>query len=137
MHIKRNLLFSCFYFLNPKMVNFLSDFEIEAVIQQTERRKKILMPDRSLLPKELLHLISKNLEDYYFYVLDARSVCNSWRSSFPFSSCQLSVVRSAEMRWMQLKKTSNASCSDLVTFRGRFYAAFLNLDIFIFDPYSM
>ncbi|CAH8263649.1 unnamed protein product [Arabidopsis lyrata] len=49
----------------------------------------------------------------------------------------LYVLRSTEMRWMKLKVTSDASCSDLVAFRGRFYAAFLNGDIFIFDPYSM
>ncbi|EOA28645.1 hypothetical protein CARUB_v10024867mg [Capsella rubella] len=39
--------------------------------------------------------------------------------------------------WTWLKNTSNASCSDLVTFRGRFYAAYYNGDIFSFDPYSM
>jgi len=44
------------------------------------------MPNWSLLPKELLHLVSKSLEDeeYYFNVVHARSVCTSWRSSFPF-----------------------------------------------------
>ncbi|KAG7572073.1 hypothetical protein ISN44_As09g004710 [Arabidopsis suecica] len=229
-----------------------------------------MMPDWSQLPDELLHLISKNL-DNCFDVLHARSVCRSWRSSFPFPCCllrpsyslpafadfpfvseefctlekihlflyrvrtpaaalpsayflggigrdesedhmelpsplqcsvrvkirgsdptlmniidcqivplgyqyrmigwdpedwatdyrgvaflplnkeggggefvvllnytkNLYVLRSTEMRWMKLKVTSDASCSDLVAFRGRFYAAFLNGDIFIFDTYTM
>ncbi|ESQ46473.1 hypothetical protein EUTSA_v10000198mg [Eutrema salsugineum] len=49
----------------------------------------------------------------------------------------LLMLRSDEMRWMCLKETSEASCVDLVSFRGRFYATFLNGDIFAFDPYSL
>ncbi|EOA27268.1 hypothetical protein CARUB_v10023388mg [Capsella rubella] len=50
-----------------------------------------MMPDWSQLPNELLPLISKKLEldDYCFDVVHARSVCRSWRSSFPFPSCML------------------------------------------------
>ncbi|CAA7047921.1 unnamed protein product [Microthlaspi erraticum] len=40
------------------------------------------------------------------------------------------------MRWMWLKNMSDASCSGLVTFRGRFYAVFLDGDIIGIDPYS-
>ncbi|EOA28297.1 hypothetical protein CARUB_v10024494mg [Capsella rubella] len=49
------------------------------------------MPDWSLLPEELLHIIAKYLEDddYCFDVVHARSVCTSWRSIFPFPSCLL------------------------------------------------
>ncbi|KAG7567516.1 F-box-like domain superfamily [Arabidopsis thaliana x Arabidopsis arenosa] len=55
-------------------------------------KKKIsssIMPDWSQLPEELLHLISKNLENYCFDVVHARSVCTSWRSAFPFPSTLL------------------------------------------------
>ncbi|CAH8263650.1 unnamed protein product [Arabidopsis lyrata] len=38
---------------------------------------------------------------------------------------------------MQLKKISNSSCHDLVTFRGRFYAVFLNGNMFVIDRYSL
>ncbi|CAL9233901.1 unnamed protein product [Arabidopsis halleri] len=48
-----------------------------------------MMPDWSQLTVELLSLISKNLEDYGFDVVHARSVCRSWRSLFPFPSCLL------------------------------------------------
>ncbi|KAG7567865.1 F-box domain [Arabidopsis thaliana x Arabidopsis arenosa] len=222
------------------------------------------MPDWSLLPEELLQLISKHLQDYCFDVVHARSVCTLWRSLFPFPSsllrpsyslpsfakfprkskgfctlkkvplflfrvraphadaseyflggigrdddhielpsplqcsvkvkipdsdptlinmldCQvlalghqyriigcnpkyykgvaflplnkfgggeefvvllnytknLLVLRSTEMRWMLLEIPSYGSCSDLITFRGRFYAAFSNHDIFAIDPYSL
>ncbi|CAL9233904.1 unnamed protein product [Arabidopsis halleri] len=49
----------------------------------------------------------------------------------------LLVLRSAEMRWMRLEKIPDASCWDLFTFRGRFYAVFLNGKIFVIDPYSL
>ncbi|VYS50016.1 unnamed protein product [Arabidopsis thaliana] len=49
----------------------------------------------------------------------------------------LLVLRSSEMRWMKVKKTSIASCKGLVSFRGRFYVTFLNGDIYVFDPYSL
>ncbi|KAL0774209.1 hypothetical protein Bca101_039360 [Brassica carinata] len=47
--------------------------------------KTVSVPDWSLLPVELLHIISKNLDDY-FDALHARSVCTLWRSIFPFPS---------------------------------------------------
>ncbi|EOA26307.1 hypothetical protein CARUB_v10024828mg, partial [Capsella rubella] len=31
----------------------------------------------------------------------------------------------------------NASCKDVLAFRGRFYAVFLNGDVFVIDPYSL
>ncbi|KAF3551747.1 hypothetical protein DY000_02006188 [Brassica cretica] len=37
------------------------------------------VPDWSLLPEELLHIISKNLDEC-FDVVHARSVCTLWRS---------------------------------------------------------
>ncbi|EOA28453.1 hypothetical protein CARUB_v10024662mg [Capsella rubella] len=46
------------------------------------------MQDWSLLPEELLHIISEYLEDC-FDVIHARSVCHLWRSIFPFPSCLL------------------------------------------------
>ncbi|CAA7032985.1 unnamed protein product [Microthlaspi erraticum] len=49
----------------------------------------------------------------------------------------LLVLRSLEMRWMWLKNISDASCSELVTFRGRFYAVFLDGKIIVFDPYPL
>ncbi|KAL0741225.1 hypothetical protein Bca4012_082738 [Brassica carinata] len=42
-----------------------------------------VMPDWSLLPEELLHTVSKKVEDC-FDIVHARSVCNSWRSTFAF-----------------------------------------------------
>ncbi|CAA7032993.1 unnamed protein product [Microthlaspi erraticum] len=40
------------------------------------------MPDWSLLPEDLLHIISTHLENC-FDVVHARSVCSSWRSALP------------------------------------------------------
>ncbi|KAG7567600.1 F-box domain [Arabidopsis thaliana x Arabidopsis arenosa] len=238
--------------------------KLQLSLPPTARKEKTFsIPDWSLLPEELLNLISKHLEDYCFDVVHARSVCTLWRSLFPFPSsllrpsyslpsfdkfprkskgfctlekiplclfriraphadaseyflggigrddhmklpsplqcsvkvkipdsdptlinmldCQvlalghqyrmigcnpkgykgvaflplnkngggeefvvllnytknLLMLRSTEMRWMLLEKYSIASCSDLITFRGRFYAAFLNHDIFVIDPYSL
>ncbi|CAH8314401.1 unnamed protein product [Eruca vesicaria subsp. sativa] len=42
----------------------------------------------SLLPEELLHIISAKLEDCYDFI-HARSVCRPWRSIFPFPSSLL------------------------------------------------
>ncbi|CAA0370723.1 unnamed protein product [Arabidopsis thaliana] len=234
-------------------------------------KKKIstssIMPDWSQLPEELLHIISTHLEDHYFDAVHARSVCRSWRSTFPFPSsllrqsyslpafpleskdlcctlekvplflfrvltppdaadasseyflgglgqdksndhvelpsplqcsvkvnvpgtepilmnmldCQIIplghkyrlmigcnpeeysaaflplneqggggefvalldctdlflVLRSTEMRWIRLEKPSTASCKELFTFRGRFYATFFNGDKFVIDPSSL
>ncbi|KAL1221455.1 F-box/kelch-repeat protein [Cardamine amara subsp. amara] len=49
----------------------------------------------------------------------------------------LLVLTSAEMKWKRLEGVPEALCSDLVTFRGRFYAAFLTKHIFLIDPYSL
>ncbi|XP_010429470.1 PREDICTED: F-box/kelch-repeat protein At1g64840-like [Camelina sativa] len=49
----------------------------------------------------------------------------------------LLVLTSGEMRWMRVKKFSDASCWDLFIFRGRFYAVFLNGEIFVIDPCSL
>ncbi|KAL1204549.1 F-box/kelch-repeat protein [Cardamine amara subsp. amara] len=225
---------------------------------------KLSMPDWSLLPEELLNLISTSLENC-FDVVHARSVCRSWRSTFPFPSCLLRpsytlptfvgyqskdfctlekvplflfrvrapeaastieyflgglgrdesddhtelpspiqcsvkvkipgsdptlmnmhdcqilplghqyrmigctskdyrgvavlplnkdgsgkefivllnyykvllVLRSTEMRWIRLPRLSSGTCSEIGTFRGKFYIAFLGQDIFIFDPYTL
>ncbi|CAH8263657.1 unnamed protein product [Arabidopsis lyrata] len=222
--------------------------------QPAPKKHTLSMPDWSLLPEDLLQLISKHLEDYCFDVVHARSVCSSWRSSFPFPSslyaqvtlkfprkskgfctikkvplflfrvqapaaaaaspsefllgginqvssedrielpsplqCSLNVkipgsvptlmnmldcqiiplgyqyriigwdpeerttvflplskdgefvvllnqrllaLTSAEMRW----NFPNARCSELVTFRGRFYAAFLHWGVYVIDPCSL
>ncbi|CAA7032980.1 unnamed protein product [Microthlaspi erraticum] len=54
---------------------------------ESARKEHMLsMPDWSHLPEELLHIISKNLENC-FDVVHARSVCRSWRSNFPFPAC--------------------------------------------------
>ncbi|CAH8363731.1 unnamed protein product [Eruca vesicaria subsp. sativa] len=46
------------------------------------------MPDLSHLPEELLEIISRNVEDC-FVGIHARSVCTSWRSTFPYPACLL------------------------------------------------
>ncbi|CAH2061189.1 unnamed protein product, partial [Thlaspi arvense] len=52
-------------------------------------------------------------------------------------SRNLLVFRSAEMRWMRLEGASEAQCKGIIAFRGRFYATFLNGDIFVIDPYTL
>ncbi|EFH57019.1 hypothetical protein ARALYDRAFT_901334 [Arabidopsis lyrata subsp. lyrata] len=52
-------------------------------------------------------------------------------------SHDLLVLRSVEMRWMRLEKTSRADCKHIVTFKGKFYAVFINGDVFVIDPYSL
>ncbi|CAL9233772.1 unnamed protein product [Arabidopsis halleri] len=47
------------------------------------------------------------------------------------------VLTSAEMRWKKLENVPNATCFDIVTFRGRFYAQFLSGHIVVIDPYSL
>ncbi|KAG2308258.1 hypothetical protein Bca4012_082677 [Brassica carinata] len=49
----------------------------------TKKRSSPLLPDWTLLPQELLHIITEKL-DNCFNVIHARSVCTSWRSTFPF-----------------------------------------------------
>ncbi|XP_013637583.1 PREDICTED: F-box/kelch-repeat protein At1g64840-like isoform X1 [Brassica oleracea var. oleracea] len=49
----------------------------------------------------------------------------------------LFMSRSDEMRWIQLKKFSDASCEEIVPFRGKFYGTILNRDLFVIDPYSL
>ncbi|KAG2308252.1 hypothetical protein Bca52824_028000 [Brassica carinata] len=46
-------------------------------------KKASSMPDWPQLPEELLHIITEKLENC-FNVIHARSVCSSWRSTFPF-----------------------------------------------------
>ncbi|CAA7013908.1 unnamed protein product [Microthlaspi erraticum] len=237
--------------------------------QRATKEETLSMPDWTLLPEDLLHVVSTHLENF-FDIVQARSVCSSWRSTFAFPACllrpsyclpsfaefpcvskdlciqkiplflfmvqtspaasellcefflgeigrdksedgvelpsppiqcsvkvkidptlmnmldrhifplghqykmigwdpgnwrqdyrgmtflplnkerrrgefivllnyakRLFVLTSAEMRWMRLKRFSVASCKDLVTFRGRFYATFMNGDIFVIDPYSL
>ncbi|KAJ4873154.1 Uncharacterized protein Rs2_45183 [Raphanus sativus] len=41
------------------------------------------------------------------------------------------------MRWRRLQKTSIADCRDIVVFRGKFYAIFINEDVFAIDPYTL
>ncbi|CAH8335762.1 unnamed protein product [Eruca vesicaria subsp. sativa] len=53
-----------------------------------EEKKKMLLdcsgyPDWTQLPEELLHIITEKLENC-FNIIHARSVCTSWRSTFPF-----------------------------------------------------
>ena len=47
------------------------------------------------------------------------------------------VLRSDEMRQMRLQRLSDATCDDLVTFRGRFYAIFFIGDVFTFDHHFL
>ncbi|XP_013633256.1 PREDICTED: F-box/kelch-repeat protein At1g64840-like [Brassica oleracea var. oleracea] len=49
----------------------------------------------------------------------------------------LMVLRSNEMRWRRFQTLSTATCDDLVTFRGRFYALFVNGDVSGFDPHFL
>ncbi|KAG7571989.1 F-box domain [Arabidopsis suecica] len=77
-----NEYFSVLSFQVSKLQQFLT-----SEVNMATNKKKIsssIMPDWSQLPEELLHLISKNLENYCFDVVHARSVCTSWRSAFPF-----------------------------------------------------
>uniref|UniRef100_M4C957 KIB1-4 beta-propeller domain-containing protein n=1 Tax=Brassica campestris TaxID=3711 RepID=M4C957_BRACM len=47
------------------------------------------------------------------------------------------VLRSTEMRWTRLQNSSEADCRDIVAFRGKFYAVFINGDVFAIDPYTL
>ncbi|KAG2308256.1 hypothetical protein Bca52824_028004 [Brassica carinata] len=47
------------------------------------------------------------------------------------------VFRSAEMRWRRLQPFTDATCEELVTFRGRFNAIFVDGDVFGFDPHFL
>lgn len=47
------------------------------------------------------------------------------------------ALRSTEMRWSRVDDCSRADCSDIVTFRGKFYAVFINGDVFAIDPYTL
>ncbi|CAA7033004.1 unnamed protein product [Microthlaspi erraticum] len=49
----------------------------------------------------------------------------------------LLALRSSEMKWMRVEKPSRADCKDIVTFRGKFYADFINGDVCVIDPYSL
>ncbi|EOA28686.1 hypothetical protein CARUB_v10024912mg [Capsella rubella] len=79
-----------------------------------ETKKKIstslIMPDWSQLPDELLPLISTHLEECFFDVIHARSVCSLWRSAFPYptsiirQSYSLPTVRSESNNFCTLEK---------------------------------
>ncbi|XP_056862811.1 F-box/kelch-repeat protein At1g64840-like isoform X2 [Raphanus sativus] len=47
----------------------------------------------------------------------------------------LFVLRSSEMKWRRLQPFTMATCEELFTFRGKFYAIFINGDVFAFDPH--
>uniref|UniRef100_A0A1J3K3Z4 F-box/kelch-repeat protein n=1 Tax=Noccaea caerulescens TaxID=107243 RepID=A0A1J3K3Z4_NOCCA len=47
------------------------------------------------------------------------------------------ALRSTEMKWMRVEKPSKGGCKDIVTFRGKFYAVFINGDVCVIDPYSL
>ncbi|KAJ0260323.1 hypothetical protein HA466_0065420 [Hirschfeldia incana] len=47
------------------------------------------------------------------------------------------ALRSTEMIWRRVELCSRADCSDIVTFRGKFYAVFINGDVFAIDPYIL
>ncbi|CAH8263419.1 unnamed protein product [Arabidopsis lyrata] len=49
----------------------------------------------------------------------------------------LLALTSAEMRWKLVMDVPNTSCTELVTFRGRFYAAFLHGEVCVIDPCSL
>ncbi|XP_056864233.1 F-box/kelch-repeat protein At1g64840-like [Raphanus sativus] len=232
----------------------VSKLSLSPSAEMTTNEITLSVPDWSLLPVELLHIISKKLEDC-FNVVHARSVCTSWRSIFLFPShlsrqsyslptldnkgswslekiplflfrnrtlaaeyfvggigrnepeedlpspnqcsvkveipgsdprlmnildCQilplrhqyrmigcnakgyrgvavlplnkegggdfvvllnctsgLMVLRNNEMRWRRFQTLSMHPCDDLVTFRGRFYALFVDGDVFGFDPHFL
>ncbi|KAJ0250290.1 hypothetical protein HA466_0144530 [Hirschfeldia incana] len=52
-------------------------------------------------------------------------------------SHDLLLLKSSEMRWRRLHNTSEADCRDIVAFRGKFYAVFINGDVFAIDPYTL
>ncbi|CDY54221.1 BnaA04g28250D [Brassica napus] len=51
----------------------------------------------------------------------------------------LLVYRSTEMRWRRLhtQPFTTATCEELFTFRGKFYAIFISGDFFAFDPHFL
>ncbi|CAA7032994.1 unnamed protein product [Microthlaspi erraticum] len=63
----------------------------DCVSKQTETEEQTIlsMADWSLLPEDLLHIISTHLENC-FDVVHVRSVCSSWRSTIPFPCSLLS-----------------------------------------------
>ncbi|ESQ46479.1 hypothetical protein EUTSA_v10000460mg, partial [Eutrema salsugineum] len=67
------------------------------------------VPDWSLLPEELLHIISEILEDC-FDVIHARSVCRPWRSNFPFPSWLLRT-RYSLPSFAKLPRKSKGLCT--------------------------
>ncbi|CAH2061185.1 unnamed protein product [Thlaspi arvense] len=70
--------------------SLLSDYQSSSPPAKIATKERTLsIPNWSHLPEELLHIISTHLKDC-FDVLHARSVCQSWRSTFPFPACLLS-----------------------------------------------
>lgn len=47
------------------------------------------------------------------------------------------ALTSTDMRWVRVDNTSRADCKDIVTFRGKFYAVFINGDVSAIDPYTL
>ncbi|XVF45604.1 hypothetical protein PTKIN_Ptkin02bG0219700 [Pterospermum kingtungense] len=82
------------------------------------------MADWSQLPPELLPLIAKRLETR-FDVLRFRSVCSSWRSSFPpilYPSPQyLPEKTKGEKDWTLLEDRVE-DVEDITSLNGKFYA---------------
>ncbi|KAL0670435.1 hypothetical protein Bca4012_033139 [Brassica carinata] len=60
-----------------------------------------MVPDWTQLPEELLHIITGKLE-HCFNVIHARSVCTSWRSTFPFPHSLLRPRHSREGPFVSL-----------------------------------
>ena len=83
-------------FLNPRFCIFFFRFQNHTTMATKNKSSSYsyssstssMLPDWSLLPEELLQIVTKNVENC-FDVVHARSVCNSWQSTFPFPSCLL------------------------------------------------
>ncbi|CAA7032982.1 unnamed protein product [Microthlaspi erraticum] len=62
----------------------------EPATEKKTSSSSLMIPDWTKLPEELLECITEKL-DNCFDVVHARSVCSSWRSTFPFPSRLLSA----------------------------------------------
>ncbi|CAA7033001.1 unnamed protein product [Microthlaspi erraticum] len=76
----------------------------------TKEETILSMADWSLLPEDLLHVISRHLENC-FDAIHARSVCSSWRSVFPFPSCLLTSSYSLPSPFSYLLGKSIGLCT--------------------------
>ncbi|CAH2061193.1 unnamed protein product [Thlaspi arvense] len=79
--------------------------------QPSTKEPTFYTPSWSLLPEELLHIISQKLEDC-FDIIHARSVCRQWRSIFPYpsSSCPLRTTYSLPS-FDKFPRRSSGSCT--------------------------